>query len=210
MRNARSLFSKIIFCLDTRSFALLTAQVSASWLTSCRIVLILARWIYNSIHLVLPNLFGPRDHFDIIRSHALGALIRKVSDAQRDGAETVEIWGTGKPVREWMYVEDAAEGILRATESYNGIGILNLGCGQGISIRDLAEMVREEAGWKGSFQYDTSRPDGALCKIIDVTRMRRALDGWMPPTPFREGIAKTIKWYSDHCHEYAACATADH
>jgi GDP-L-fucose synthase len=164
---------------------------------------------FNSIHVVLPNLFGPRDHFDIIRSHALGALIRKISDARRDGAETVEIWGTGEPVREWMYVEDAAEGIARATESYNGIEILNLGCGQGISIRDLAQMVREEAGWKGSFRYDTSRPDGAQCKIIDVTRMRRALDGWMPPTPFREGIAKTIRWYADHCHEYAACATAN-
>ncbi len=165
---------------------------------------------FNSIHLVLPNLFGPRDHFDITRSHALGALIRKVTDAKIGGKNTVEIWGTGRPVREWMYVEDAAEGIVRATEAYNNIEILNLGCGRGISIRDLAEMVRQEAGWSGSFQYDTSRPDGALCKIIDVTRMRIVLDDWTPPTPFREGIAKTIEWYGDHCDEYKTYASSSH
>ena len=85
---------------------------------------------FNSIHLVLPNLYGPRDHFDIIRSHALGALIRKVVDAKLKNQKTVEIWGTGSPIREWMYVENAAEGIVVATEKYNEIDILNLGCQQ--------------------------------------------------------------------------------
>lgn len=163
---------------------------------------------FNSIHLVLPNLFGPRDHFDIIRSHALGALIRKVADAHRDGLKTVEVWGTGRPIREWMYVEDAAEGIVRAATSYSDIEILNLGCGKGISIRDMAEIIREEVGWQGQFHYDTSRPDGALCKIIDVERMQTALGGWTPPTPFRQAIAATVRWYSHHAQEYAGSAAA--
>src|SRR3989454_4366865 len=110
---------------------------------------------FRSIHLVLPNLYGPRDHFDVVRSHALGALIRKVADAKRNRTREVEIWGTGCPLREWMYVEDAAEGLLRAVELYDDIEILNLGCGQGCSIRELAEIVRQEAGWPGSFVYDT-------------------------------------------------------
>jgi GDP-L-fucose synthase len=159
---------------------------------------------FNSIHLVLPNLFGPRDHFDIIRSHALGALIRKIADAKSEGRSTVDIWGSGKAIREWMYVEDAAEGIVRATEGYDDLEILNLGCGKGISMRDLAELIREEVGWNGNFHYDTSRPDGALCKIIDTTRMQRILQGWMPSTPFRAGIAQTIQWYRDHFHESLA------
>jgi len=153
---------------------------------------------FRSIHLVLPNLYGPRDHFDIVRSHALGALIRKVLDARRQGQQQVDVWGTGKPVREWMYVEDAAEGIVRAAERYDSIEILNLGSGKGCSIRELAELVREAADWRGEFVYDTARPDGAPVKILDVTRMRVALEGWQPRTDLRQGIARTIGWYLAH------------
>jgi GDP-L-fucose synthase len=149
---------------------------------------------FGSIHLILPNLYGPRDHFDIVRSHALGALIRKVVDAKRSGAQQVEIWGTGHPVREWMHARDAAEGIVLAAERYDRIDVLNLGCGQGCSIRELAEMVRELAGWRGEFVYDTSRPDGAPKKIMDVGKMRAVLAGWTPPTKLREGVAETIAW----------------
>jgi GDP-L-fucose synthase len=154
----------------------------------------------QSIHLVLPNLYGPRDHFDIVRSHALGALIRKVVDAKRDGASEVEIWGSGQPIREWMYVEDAAEGIVLATEGYNDIEIVNLGSGQGCSIRELAEVIREIIGWRGDFRYDTSHPDGAPQKVMDISKMRAALGAWLPRTELREGIATTIEWLARHEH----------
>ena len=105
-----------------------------------------------------------------------------------------------------MYVEDAAEGLLRAVELYDDIEILNLGCGQGCSIRELAEIVRQEAGWPGSFVYDTQRPDGAPCKIIDVNKMKQVLGGWMPPTGLRPGIRRTIAWLLEHYEESQAVA----
>ena len=149
---------------------------------------------FRSIHLVLPNLYGPRDHFDPVRSHALGALISKVMEAQRNGLDVVEVWGSGRPVREWMYVEDAADGILRATERYDDLEVLNVGSGTGCSIAELAAMIGESAGWKGKFVFNASRPDGAPRKILDVAKMRRVLDGWCPATGLRDGIAKTIEW----------------
>lgn len=132
---------------------------------------------FCSIHVVSPNLYGPGDHFDIVRSHALGVLIRKVIDAKRRQHQ-VQIWGTGKPVREWRHVEDAAEGIALATERYDSIEILNLSCGQGCSNHALAELPCEAAGWDGEFIYDTPRPDDAPVKTLDVHRMREALGEW--------------------------------
>ena len=152
---------------------------------------------FNSIHLVLPNLYGPRDHFDIVRSHALGALIRKIADAKLKNEPTVEIWGTGAPIREWMYVEDAAEGIVIATEEYNDIDILNLGIEKGCTIKELAEIIKEEVSWEGRFVFDVQRPDGAPRKILEVTKMRNKLN-WAPPTDLREGIRKTVSWYMDN------------
>jgi len=149
---------------------------------------------FNSIHLVLPNLYGPGDHFDPVRSHALGALIKKIVDARTQGSPTVEIWGTGNPVREWGYVADAAEGIVIAMEKYNEIQILNLGDGKGYTIRQIAEIIREAVGWQGDFVFDPTRPDGAPRKILDVSRMKTLL-GWEPRTPIREGIPKTVEWY---------------
>jgi GDP-L-fucose synthase len=153
---------------------------------------------FQSIHLVLPNLYGPRDHFDIIRSHALGALIRKVADAKQAGSNEVEVWGTGNAIREWMYVEDAADGIVHATERYNEIEILNLGSGKGCSIRELAEMIAEAADWQGQFRYDPTRPDGAPVKILGTKKMTAALGGWSARTGLREGIAQTVDWYRQH------------
>lgn len=156
---------------------------------------------FNSIHLVLPNLYGPKDHFDIIRSHALGALITKIVDAKLNNKDTVEIWGTGSPVREWMYVEDAAEGILVAMEKYDEIDILNLGCQQGYTIKELAEIIKQEVGWEGKFVFNTEKPDGAPKKILDVARMQQKL-GWFPPTDLKDGIKKTVQWYRQHLDEY--------
>jgi len=152
---------------------------------------------FCSIHLVLPNLYGPGDHLEPTRSHALAALIRKTWEAKQAGVDRVEIWGTGKPIREWLYVEDAAEGIALAAESYNEIEILNLGSGRGCSIRELAELIGDALDWQGRFVFDTTRPDGAACKVPDVSRMKSAL-GWFPPTGLREGIRKTIAWFLSH------------
>jgi GDP-L-fucose synthase len=144
---------------------------------------------------VLPNLYGPADHVEPERSHALMALVRKISEAKRLGLGQVEIWGTGTAVREWLYVEDAADGIVRATEEYESMDILNLGRGEGCSVRELAETIRELMGWQGEFVYDRSRPDGAPRKIFDVSRME-ALLGWKPRTGLNEGIRKTIEWFA--------------
>jgi GDP-L-fucose synthase len=156
---------------------------------------------FESSHLVLPNLYGPHDHFDVVRSHALGALIKKVVAARFGNDPMVEVWGSGAPVREWMYVEDAAEGIRVATEMSNDLEIMNLGSGKGCSIRDLAELIKKVVGWKGDFVFDRSRPDGAPKKILDVTKMRRVLD-WFPKVELEDGIARTVEWYVQHRQEY--------
>ena len=152
---------------------------------------------FNSIHLVLPNLYGPGDHFDPIRSHALGALIKKIVDAKINNEKKVIIWGTGNPIREWGYVEDAAEGIVIAMDKYNDIEIMNIGEGRGYTIKEIAYMIREAVSWDGEFEFDTSRPDGAPKKILDVTKMKSIL-GWEPKTDIGEGIRKTVKWYMEN------------
>jgi GDP-L-fucose synthase len=158
---------------------------------------------FQSIHLVLPNMYGEGDHLDPGRSHALMALIRKIWEAKNTGSRQVQIWGSGKPVREWLYVKDAAEGIVRATEQYEDMDILNLGSGEGCSVRELAETIRELLGWSGEFSYDATRPDGAPCKIFDVSKMKETLR-WTPPTGLRDGIQKTIDWFLSTRHASAA------
>ena len=152
------------------------------------------KYNFNSIHIVLPNLYGPGDHFDPIRSHALGALIKKIVDAKLNHNSTVEIWGTGNPIREWGYVEDAAEGIVIAMEKYDKMEILNLGEGTGYTIKALAQMIKESVGWDGKFISDLSHPDGAPKKVLDVVKMKNLLK-WEPKTPIKEGIKKTVNWY---------------
>ena len=149
---------------------------------------------FKSIHLVLPNLYGPADHFDPVRSHALGALIKKIVDAKREGKRRVEIWGTGSPIREWGYVDDAADGILRAVEKYDDIEIMNIGQGKGYTIKEIAYMIRQAVGWEGDFLLDTSKPDGAPKKVLDVSKMKSVL-GWGPPTDILTGIQRTVDWY---------------
>jgi len=155
----------------------------------------------RSAHLVLPNLYGPGDHFDPLRSHALGALVRKVVDADRDGEPSVVLWGSGQPVREWMYVRDAADAIVRFLDTC-GVAesepvnhdIYNVGIGRGVSIAALAEAIRGAVGWGGVFTRDTSRPDGAMRKLLDGTRFRE-MTGWSPSHSLPQGIDKTVRWY---------------
>ena len=148
----------------------------------------------DSIHLILTNLYGPGDSYNPDRSHVAAALVRKFVEAVLERRPTVEVWGTGKPVREFMYVEDCAEAILRAAERYDDLTPLNVAPGAGISIRELAELIQDLTGFTGQIQWNTSKPDGQMVKVLDATRMKRYLD-WTPPTSLRDGLAKTIEWY---------------
>jgi len=155
---------------------------------------------FNSIHLVLTNLYGPRDTYNPDRSHVGAALIRKWVEAKMAGAPEVEVWGTGKPIREFLYVEDCAEGILRAAEVYDDTIPLNIGTGKGTNICELAETINALVGYKGKIVWNTSKPDGQMKKILDVTRMKEVLE-WQPPTSLPEGLRKTIQWYTANKEE---------
>ena len=156
----------------------------------------------DSIHLILTNLYGPWDTFNPERSHVVAALIRKFVEARQAVADEVEVWGSGRPVREFLYVEDCAEAIVRAAEVYNDLTPLNVCCGQGTSIRKLAELVKETTGFRGEIVWNTEKPDGQMMKVLDATRMEQALH-WYPPTSLADGMRKTVDWY------VAEKATAD-
>lgn len=152
---------------------------------------------FNSIHLILSNMYGPRDYFNEVRSHALTALVMKFVEAKRKNLPEVIVWGTGKPIREWLYVEDGAEALIRALEIKPQVEPINIGRGEGISILKLAEKIKEMSGFKGKIVFDESRPDGAFCKIMDVEKMKKVFD-WEPSTNLEDGIKKTIEWYENN------------
>jgi GDP-L-fucose synthase len=148
---------------------------------------------FDAISLILINLYGPGEHFHPDRSHALAALLRKFHDSRQLGLAQVSVWGTGRPDREWLYVEDAAEGILRAAERYDDAEPLNIAVGTGQPISELASIIAEITGYQGEIVYDPSKPDGAMKKTADIEKMKRVL-GWVPPTPLRDGIRLTWDW----------------
>ena len=149
---------------------------------------------FNGIYLLPVNLYGPADNFNPNTSHVIPALIKKFVDAQARGAAEVEVWGTGAATREFLYVDDAAEGIVLAAERYGGRDPVNLGSGMEISIKDLAELIKEETGYQGRLVWDTSKPDGQPRRALDVTRAEE-LFGFRARVDFREGLRRTIKWY---------------
>lgn len=148
----------------------------------------------DTISLVLSNMYGPGDHFDEMKSHAIGALVKKIIDAKLERKKEVVIWGTGAPIREWLYVEDGAEALVRAFDIEPHIDIINVGTGEGISIKDLAYLIKEMVNWEGEFNFDISRPDGAVCKTVNGLKGERLL-GWRPGTSLREGLKKTVDFY---------------
>jgi nucleoside-diphosphate-sugar epimerase len=148
---------------------------------------------FNSIHLIPSNLYGPHDCFDEYRSHVVGALIRKFIEAQRNG-DNVVVWGTGKAIREFLYVEDCADGILLATEKVNETLPVNIGTGVGTSIKELVETIVKSLSFKGKVIWDSNKPDGQAVKILDTTRMKSVLN-WQPGTDLKTGVAKTLDWY---------------
>ncbi|MCB0656567.1 MAG: NAD-dependent epimerase/dehydratase family protein [Saprospiraceae bacterium] len=146
------------------------------------------------INIVLSNMYGPEDHFEEERSHALGALIMKFVRARNQGDPYVTVWGSGKPVREWLHVDDGAEAMIRATALAPNPDFINIGVGEGISVLDMAEMIKDLTGFRGEIRLDTSKPDGAAYKTVDGHR-GAALMGWMPSIPFEQGVADAIRWY---------------
>jgi GDP-L-fucose synthase len=149
---------------------------------------------YNAIFLLPVNLYGPRDNFDPASSHVIPALIRKCLEAQEQGEKEIIAWGDGSPTREFLYVEDAAEGILLASEKYNGPEPVNLGSGYEISIKDLVEMIARLTGFTGKLVWDKSKPNGQPRRGLDVSRAEM-LFGFHAGTPFKDGLRRTIEWY---------------
>jgi GDP-L-fucose synthase len=149
---------------------------------------------FNSIVLFPVNLYGPRDNFDLQTSHVIPALIRKCVEAKKAGKGHIVVWGSGKPTREFLYVEDAAEGILLAAERYNQSDPVNLGAGFEITIKDLAEMIAKLTGFQGTIVWDSSKPDGQPRRCLDTSKGER-LFGFTARTPFEEGLRRTIEWY---------------
>ena len=149
---------------------------------------------FNAIYLLPVNLYGPRDNFDLETSHVIPALIRKCLEAQERGEEEVVVWGDGSPTREFLYVEDAAEGILLAAESYNSGEPVNLGSGYEIRIKDLAEMIIYLTGFKGKLVWDTSKPNGQPRRALDVSRAEKYF-GFRAQMSFEEGLRRSIEWY---------------
>jgi GDP-L-fucose synthase len=151
----------------------------------------------NAIYLLPVNLYGPRDNFDLHSSHVIPALIRKCVEAKRQNADSIEAWGTGAASREFLYVEDAAEGILLATEKYDRPDPVNLGAGREITIKALTELVARLSGFNGKVLWDPSKPDGQPRRCLD-TRKAQEYFGFTAKTPLEEGLQKTIAWYEHH------------
>ena len=149
---------------------------------------------FNAIFLLPVNLYGPGDNFDPETSHAIPAIIRKCVEAERTGSKEIILWGTGSPTREFLHVDDAADGILFATECYDGPEPVNLGSGMEISIKDLAALIANLTGFHGHIVWDTSQPDGQPRRSLDVSKAER-LFGFRACIHFEEGLQQTINWY---------------
>lgn len=152
---------------------------------------------FNAIYLLPVNLYGPGDNFDPASSHVIPALIKKFVEAVETGAESVEVWGTGSASREFLYVDDAAEGIALAAERYDRPDPVNLGAGFEITIRDLATLIADLTGFTGEIVWDTTKPDGQPRRCLDVSRAEREF-GFRAKVDFREGLERTIEWYKKH------------
>ncbi len=148
----------------------------------------------NAVYVLPVNLYGPRDNFNLQTSHVIPALVRKFVEARRANVAFVDAWGTGSASREFLYVEDAAEGLIKTIEKYNSAEPMNLGSGQEITIKALAEMIAKLTGFKGEIRWDPSKPDGQPRRCLDVSRAKREI-GFVADTPFEEGLKRTIQWF---------------
>jgi GDP-L-fucose synthase len=147
----------------------------------------------NFVSAMPTNLYGPNDNFDLETSHVLAALLRKAYEAKKSSARELVVWGTGTPRREFLHVDDCASACLFLLEKYDSPEIVNVGCGEDISIRELAELVSEVVGFDGELSWDKTKPDGTPRKLLDVSKLRGL--GWTPTIPLRDGIAQTYDWF---------------
>ena len=160
-------------------------------------------WAYHRqygldiLNLILSNMYGPEDHFEAERSHALGALVMKICLAKIRNDREVVVWGSGEPVREWLHVDDGAEAMVRALDAKATEDPVNIGVGRGISIKQLVDKIVEYIGYTGTIRFDRSRPDGAPYKTVDGTRGEKLL-GWCPGIDLDQGIRETITWFMKH------------
>jgi len=143
------------------------------------------------------NLYGPNDNFDLETSHVLAALLRKAHKAKTTGARELVVWGTGRPRREFLHVDDLASACLFLLEKYDSSEIVNVGWGEDISVRELAELICEVVGFNGKLAWDATKPDGTLRKLLDVSKLRKL--GWSPTISLRDGIARTYEWFLKNC-----------
>jgi len=158
-----------------------------------------AQYGFNAIYLLPVNLYGPGDNFDLETSHVIPALIRKCAEAKEKGNSEIVLWGDGSPTREFLYVEDAAEGIMLAAERYNGDQPVNLGTGEEVTIQNLAKLIAKEVGFSGEFMWDTTKPNGQPRRCLDVTRAKQ-LFGFKAKHRLQNGIVKTVAWYQKNSH----------
>src|SRR6266540_4665283 len=151
----------------------------------------------NFISAMPTNLYGPNDNFDLETSHVLAALLRKAHEAKTRGDQRLIVWGTGKPRREFLHVDDLASACLLLLENYDSPEIINVGCGEDISIRELAELICDVVGFRGELVFDTGKPDGTPRKLLDITKLGDL--GWRPTIPLRDGVAQTYDWFLANC-----------
>ena len=151
----------------------------------------------NFISVMPTNLYGPNDNFDLETSHVLAALLRKAHEAKARKDRELIVWGSGKPRREFLHVDDLASACALLLEKYDSSEIINVGCGEDISIRELAELVCDVVGFDGELTWDRDKPDGTPQKLLDVTKLRAL--GWKPSIPLRDGIARTYQWFRTNC-----------
>jgi GDP-L-fucose synthase len=151
----------------------------------------------NFISAMPTNVYGPHDNFDLETSHVLAALLRKAHEAKMRNDQKLVVWGTGKPRREFLHVDDLASACLLLLEKYDSPEIINVGCGEDISIRELAELICDVVGFDGELAWDATKPDGTPRKLLDVTRLCAL--GWKPAIPLRDGIARTYEWFRANC-----------
>ena len=154
---------------------------------------------FNAISLMPTNLYGPGDNFDLQNSHVLPALVRKFHEAKARDDQSVEIWGTGTPRREFLHVDDLADAIIYLLQNYDAEPIVNIGWGEDLTIRELAETIMSAIGYRGSLAFDHSKPDGTPRKLLDVSRLHSL--GWRPRISLREGIEGTYAWFKEHASD---------
>jgi len=155
---------------------------------------------FNAISLMPTNLYGPGDNFNLENSHVMPALIRKFHDAKEQGKESVEVWGTGTPKREFLHVDDMADATVFLMHNYDGEQFVNVGVGEDVSIRELAGIVKRTVGFEGELKFDASKPDGTPRKLLDVTKLNQV--GWHAKINLEDGVKTTYQWFLDNKESY--------